>query len=256
MLSIQFKAYAMPYSNNECQSGSGFGSCSNWQGWTGISTHGAMSDITLDNPQQFSTWSEYIELKQANGTIVQVGLDYDPTDCSSFTNMAFFYYDTNKNTKPVQAACALSGDINHIATFGISYYSSNGGGFFFWVLNTAQTGNVCNPCSIADASGPNVFTSSFIQTNVQVFSFTGHLVWGSEAIDNKYFNNGVWAYDGTTGSITSWNDDPLCNGSNGNASCHPPQMFWHSVPNGSANNGGTLYFCDYDSQSNACTLGS
>ena len=233
----------IPLTSTVCNGGLGNGNdCRSQLGWQGISTHGAGTIAIANNPSTM-VFREYIELD--NGSFVDAGIEVNDNTTCGGTTLQWWYSDYNTIKCP---GAVDSRDFNNAITLKISYYASNGGGFLYWMWGGFDT--PCDPCSLSDSNGPTKFTQSYEIVFYDIASFSGHKVWGSDFSSNQFFNNGLWAYDGTSGTILRTNNS--CN----TGSCTPPQMYWKSAPNGSKNNGGDLYFCLYDSTNNSCTFGS
>lgn len=206
-------------------------------------------------------FTKYMEIDTADTTL-QIGTMSNDANCGSGN---FFYYEvTGKNVNTGYVCFSIpNGDQNQLATFKASYFVTNGPGWFIWI--TGYDGALCNPkptCTYNAVQDPNateMVTSSLCDQYLNNTGFTGHAIWGALWENNQSFD-GTWRYDGTGGEITLHNNA----GSDFNAfyacgltSSHaPPQMCWHSTPNGYHNSGGTLYTCDYDSSTNDCTIGS
>lgn len=248
--SLSKRANAMPLSNSLCNVS--LGGCQAIASWSPFpSQHGMATTVEVDNPGQsgFQSYIKFIRLwTSSNNTEAYVGVIKGNLNCNN-GNLTYFW-EIDRNGAPYNSSCfktVPAGDINQFATFKISYYVSHGGGFFFWVFG--HGGNWCNPCGAADSDATASVTSTDMDFWINYSSFSGHQVWGSEWDDNQYFNGTSWLYDNATSSIEKDNN-------NGGNHGPPPQMYWSSVPDGSTNNGGSLYSCLYDSNANFCSIGS
>ena len=245
-LTLPKQSHAMPATTTSCTNSPG---CVAYQLWnSGVSDHGSATNVQMSGAND-TYFAEYIYDASTHAT-ERVGVEKGSGFCPG-SNLHWFYQDSSSNgTTTGCPGDVNTNDINNGIFLSISYYVSNGGGFFFVAEgNFDAPCPATNPCSIGDSNGPTPFTASIYYVENQTGSFTGHHMWGIDFSRNQYFNNGVWAFDGTSGSQVRTHSGCSSN-------CTPPQMYWKNPPNGNSNNGGDLYACLYDSTSNSCTIGS
>ena len=132
-----------------------------------------------------------------------------------------------------------SGDYGNYTEFGVTYYTSGGGGAYYWIHHTKTGDAPCNPCTFALLH--NTWTDLQIIDSVDgLTTATGYVQHISHWIFNRW--------QGSTGSISYQTNSGNGVSSNG---APPPQEFWHKAP-ASGNSGGDLENCIYGSTSNSC----
>jgi hypothetical protein len=224
-----------------------------------ITTHGVGSDFTIDNPSigTGEFYAKSIEVAKDYTVFETAGIEKNGS-CGS---ALWYFYDYDQApTHPVCYKVVPSQDINTTITIKLSYYASNGGGGFVYILS--RSGSSCNPCGYAASNLTTFFNESIRQTDLAKPSFSGHFVWGGKWVNNRYVSDkGTWQFEGNGGTTTLVDGSGHSNGDNSICgqsfpTVPPPDMCYSSYPNGSSNNGGTIYSCEYDSSINDCTQGS
>lgn len=207
--------------------------------------HGGFSDVYANigtasfGPTYY--WDRYLWFSSYNGgDYSYVGFtDNNGTFCSGSGEQLFYaLYD---NSGPLLASYCFamsSSDLTDIFTLGVSWYSSGGGGTYFWITDTDNDSLVqCqspNPCAVA--SGANGQKWGKMELLEDVYNvWTGTLVprdhWKNNKYDDQNANIAYWTVDFHTRVHTD-----------------PPQFYW-ATPPASGNNGGDLKSCDIDTGS-------
>lgn len=220
--------------------------CESLQTWPGT-VHGAKSFFTVSNPggSGFGNFSRYIILNPAsncnNCYLVEVGIDKGFNCPAGAVYYYYLLYNNGYGTTYRNCYKADSADINSSATFGASYYVSNGGGTMVYITNTFAGDDDCSPCSFPTRSLGQTFSSIVLHEEINA-TWTGHEVWGSTWTYNLWQNvrDGSWNYQNNEGS--------------GISAANPPQMYWNIAPTGGSNDGGQMVSCDYDTGTR-CTIG-
>ena len=217
-----------------------------------LSLHGAATTVETSTPNYGGTGNNFDkDLAIVTGAgYIDIGQESNNGGTVSCGSGNYYYYEVNDSGASARHCFPVpSGDDNKDVLFKVSYYASNGGGWFIWIQGNG--GYLCTPTpctynTISDSySSSPVTTVTYTQTLANS-SFSGHAIWGTDWINNQYFFTS-WNYWNSASSIS------LYRGDGGNPP--PPQMYWNSNPNGSLNNGGSLYSCDYETGT-SCTIGS
>jgi hypothetical protein len=226
------------------------GTCLGYIIWNDIlpsGTHGAQTDFTIDNPSGvfFNWYDKYLAMENSHGDYIQVGIDNN-NFCVSGLHYFYLWHDAQTSSGGITCSTNTvdSKDVNNLATFAISYYTSNGGGGYAWLKGTKAGDNLCpNGCAIADGNFTADWNKKWYEVDINDSSFVGHEVWGGHWENNYRFVNGTWSYlTSSDGTGTRVHNDPV-------------QIFWNSNPNGSTNKGGDVWSCVYPNGS-SCTIGS
>lgn len=227
--------------------------CYAQQEWGSLSVHGATTAVQANVPNYSGSNSFYqaLDVTTSNG-YVAVGIESNNgfgVSCGSGDH--FFYQIYDQPSGPVsQCFSVLSGEGNNYATFQISYYVSNGGGWFIHLIANGDIKCKPTPCTynaISDSNATAAINDVQLQQSlVHPSSFSNHQIWGTDWNDNGYFT-GSWSFFNTSGSGVDFL-------SNLGGSVPPPQMYWQTDPSKNVT-GGNLYSCDYSSGT-GCTIGS
>jgi len=216
--------------------------------WEGEST-----DFEVSNPSFSSNGVSYfreIYMEGGVSALAEVGIVKWKRagcggTCSNNTSLQYFFDVYNSNGIQLQAGCAIvpSSEYNKQVEFRMGFYLTNGPGMYFEVINggLASFSGCANPCFVKGAM--TSYTLLGMQEDI-VDDVSGHQVWGVYWQNNQFqspLNGGnPWQYFGAASTPSAPN---------------PVQMYWSTIPQGSANNGGTLSSCVYETGS-TCTYGS
>ena len=239
----------MPLTTTLCNDNPGRG-CEATSSWSPVSTRGASSYVTVDNPggsgQQ--AYYKFIEVLLSGGDYVEVGVIKVP---GVFSGHLEYVYAAGTLSGFQDLGQVPSGDINHDSLFQTSWFTSGTGGMIIYIKGASGDTPCGSGCFYNDSNFKNYPVTTSLQfVEEDNSSFSGHEIWGGEWVLNKYFNGSSWAYDSTAATVVTAND-------NGTSGQNPPQMKWILVPNGSQNNGGDNNSCVYETGGDSsCVSGS
>lgn len=254
-------AAAKPFANTTvCDDSGANPACFAHTSWSpSFTVHGITTTVELSAPNY--SGSDYFlkDIVVKNGLSTVIVGESSNINCGQSVD---FFYSANGITR---CFLANTNDYNLDAVFKIGYFVSNGGGWFITI--TGKNNIYCNACPVSDSNSSVSINSVSYEQTLGNPSFGGHAIWGSDWVNNQFFDGSGWLFDGQNGDMTGaqatttlTNDVNTFShsnlGSGTVSSAIPPQMYWNSPPNGSTNNGGSLYTCDYDSTTNSCTIGS
>jgi len=238
------------------------GGCISYHDWgdiTAFPIHGGASKFTISDPGMSgssSFWRRSLDLFQYNSFwYAEIGVERDGgfsvpagSRCGATYGAGLYWYYVVWNASDVEiyrdCVDVRSDDYNTDNYFQGGYYVSGGGGLLVYIQSPYNDALCQKGCYL---SGVAQTWDYMEQLETDQNTWTGHNVYGSHWIDNKYQDNstGAWHYQpgscvpGVSSCITARN---------------PPQMHWHTIPEQSSTRG-ELYSCDYDTGTE-CMYGS